>query len=214
MIYIGYDEREDVAYRVAKHSAGNHSTYPLIQSNLRAFGEYWREQDKLASTQFSLTRFLVPHLNKYKGWALFVDCDILFLEDPQNLFDLADDRYALMCVKHDYKPTTSTKMDNQIQHIYPRKNWSSVMLFDCAHPSNSALTVDVVNKQTPQYLHRMSWLMDDEIGELPIEWNYLVGWYTNKDCAQPKLIHYTEGGPWFGINCEYAAEWNKVRHSL
>lgn len=216
MIYIGYDEREDIAYRVAKHSAGNNSTYPLLQSNLRAFGDYWREPDKLASTEFSLTRFLVPYLNKYRGWALFVDCDVLFLEDPQSLFDLADDKYALMCVKHDYKPSATTKMDGKQQHLYPRKNWSSVMLFNCSHPSNKKLTPDLVNTATPAYLHRMSWLDDSEIGDLPLAWNYLVGWYNEQDHGKPKLLHYTEGGPWFENykDCEFAEEWNKAYESF
>lgn len=216
MIYIGYDSREDIAYRVAKQSAGNHRVHPLIQSNLRASGDYWRDPDKLASTEFSLTRFLVPHLNNYKSWALFVDCDVLFLDDPQNLFDLADDRYALMCVKHNYTPSATMKMDNKLQHLYPRKNWSSVMLFNCAHPSNKKLTVDVVNAETPSYLHRMMWLNDEEIGELPVAWNYLVGWYNEIDDGKPSLIHYTQGGPWFKEyeNCEYAHEWNVVKDTL
>lgn len=216
MIYIGYDEREDIAYRVAKHSASNHLVSPLIQSKLRARRVYTREVDKLASTEFSLTRFLVPYLNDYNGWALFVDCDVLFLEDPQHLFNLADDKYALMCVKHDYKPTAATKMDGRQQHLYPRKNWSSVMLFNCSHPSNKKLTPDLVNTATPAYLHRMSWLDDSEIGELPLAWNYLVGWYNKQDHGKPKLLHYTEGGPWLANykDCEFAEEWNKAYESF
>ena len=213
MIYIGYDEREDVAYQVAKKTAGNHIISPLIQSNLRATGDYWREPDKLASTEFSLTRFLVPYLNNYKGWALFVDCDVLFMSDPQELFDLADDRYALMCVKHNYKPISSTKMGGKTQHLYPRKNWSSVMLFNCTHSSNKKLTTELVNTQTPTYLHKISWLDDQEIGDLPVAWNYLVGWYNEKDHGKPKLLHYTEGGPWFDIDCEYADQWKEIKNS-
>jgi lipopolysaccharide biosynthesis glycosyltransferase len=212
MIYIGYDTREDTAYRVAKHSASNHMVTPLIQTALRSSGCYWREPDKLASTEFSLTRFLVPYLNNYKGWALFIDCDVLFLEDPQNLFDLADNKYAMMCVKHNYNPHTTIKMDGKQQHLYPRKNWSSVMLFNCCHPSNLKLTPQLINTETPAYLHRMSWLRDSEIGELPLAWNYLVGWYNEQEHGKPKLLHYTEGGPWFENykDCEYADEWTRA----
>lgn len=213
-IYVGYDQREDIAYRVAVSSIkrqSNRKVVPLIQSELRAEGIYTREVDTMASTEFSFTRFLTPMLNEYNGWALFVDCDVLFLESPDKLFDLADDRYAIMCVKHDYTPSSTIKMDGKPQHLYPRKNWSSVMLFNCAHASNAKLTQDVVNNESGSFLHQMKWLADEEIGELPHEWNWLVGWYKEPQDGSPKLIHYTEGGPWFKgyEQCEYADLWNR-----
>lgn len=216
VIFIGYDSREDMAYRAAKYSAGNHKIVPLVQQTLRDYGLYWREVDTLASTEFSLTRFLVPELCNFKGWALFIDCDTLFLSDPAELFALADDRYAVMCVKHNYLPQNTTKMDGKNQHIYPRKNWSSVMLFNCAHPANRKLTKQLVNISTPQFLHRLSWLSDDDIGSLPLSWNWLVGWYTEPNDGTPKLLHYTEGGPWFAeyANCEYANNWLSVASSI
>ena len=115
----------------------------------------------------------------FHGWALFCDSDIVFTENVKNLFDQADDKYAVMCAKHDYTPKEGTKMDGQTQTVYPRKNWSSVMLFNCAHPSNKKLTQDLVNDPatTGKYLHRFSWLQDDEVGEISHEWNWLVGWY-------------------------------------
>ena len=212
-IYIGWDSREDIAYTVAKHSMEMMSrdvwVRPLVQHELRDEGIYTRTVDKLGSTEFTFTRFLVPYLNDYKGWALFTDCDVLALDDMNKLFELADDKYALMCVKHDYTPSETMKMDGQQQTIYPRKNWSSVVLWNCSHPSNSVVTPELVNTESGMYMHRFMWLKDEEIGEIPYQWNYLVGWYQSKD---PKLVHYTEGGPWFEEykNCEYSKEWKDI----
>ena len=200
-VFIGYDPREDIAYQVCKHSILRRQpeadVQPLIQKDLRDAGWYTRPVDKLASTEFTFTRFLVPELTNFDGWALFMDCDMILTTDIKELFDQADDQYAVMCVKHDYKVKEGIKMDGQKQTVYPRKNWSSVMLFNCGHPSNRAVTKDLVNdpKITGAYLHRFSWLEDEEIGELDHTWNYLVGVYD--DIEMPKLIHYTEGGPWF-----------------
>ena len=214
-IFMGFDARESIAYDVAKSSAeqwGPVEVLSLRQDKLRADGIYTRPIDPLSSTEFSFTRFLVPELMNYDGWALFVDCDVLFLESPKELFALADDNYAVMVVKHDYKPTQSMKMDGKIQHVYPRKNWSSVVLFNCSHPSNKALTKNAVNSETGQFLHRFSWLKDDEIGEIPHEWNWLVDWYHEPEDGKPKLLHYTEGGPWFDeyVNCSYSDVWKNV----
>lgn len=218
-VFVGYDTREDIAYQVCKHSIEVRNkdviVKPLKQQALRDSGWYSRKVDKLASTEFTFTRFLVPELTNFKGWALFCDCDIVFLNDVQELFDLADDRYAVMCVKHDYKPSESTKMDGQAQTIYPRKNWSSVVLFNCGHPSNAVLTQTLVNDPdiTGAYLHRFSWLKDNEIGEIPYEWNYLAGWYKE---GTPKAVHYTEGGPWFENyrNCEHHQLWKNELQSM
>ena len=112
-IYIGYDSREDLAYQVSKHSliskSDNIKVHPLKLTELRDQQLYWRDEDKLGSTEFTFSRFLVPELNKYEGWALFCDCDLLFLEDVNNLFELTDDKYAVMCVQHDYTPKEGTK---------------------------------------------------------------------------------------------------------
>jgi lipopolysaccharide biosynthesis glycosyltransferase len=212
-IFVGYDPREDIAYQVCKHSIvskqPNAIVRPLIQKELREKGLYTRPVDKLASTEFTFTRFLVPELCNFEGWAVFMDCDMLLTTDIAELFAQADDRYAVMCVQHDYKPKESTKMDGQTQTVYPRKNWSSVMLINCGHPSNQQLDIDLVNSPeiNGAYLHRFSWLKDDEIGSLDHTWNYLVGVYN--DIKRPKLIHYTEGGPWFENyrNCEFHNEW-------
>jgi len=212
-VFVGYDTREDIAYQVCKHSILSKQpaadVRPLKQQELRDAGWYKRDVDKLASTEFTFTRFLIPELTDFKGWALFMDCDMILTTDIKELFDEADDKYAIMCVQHDYTPKEGTKMDGQKQTIYPRKNWSSVMLFNCGHPANRKVTQSLVNDPeiNGAYLHRFSWLNDFEIGELHHTWNYLVGVYD--DIEKPKLIHYTEGGPWFENyrNCEFADLW-------
>jgi lipopolysaccharide biosynthesis glycosyltransferase len=214
-IFVGYDPREDIAYQVCKHSilSRNNSAIirPLVQKELRDAGWYNRPVDKLASTEFTFTRFLVPELMNFDGWAVFMDCDVILTTDISELFAQADDRYAVMCVQHDYKVEEGIKMDGQTQTSYPRKNWSSVMMFNCAHPSNKMLDRNLVNNSEVNgaYLHRFSWLKDSEVGKLDHTWNYLVGVYT--DLEKPKLIHYTEGGPWFENyrNCEFHQEWKK-----
>lgn len=212
-VFIGWDSREDIAYQVCEHSILSRSktceVIPLKQKELREIELYTRDIDPLSSTEFTFTRFLIPALMKYRGWAMFADCDIIFLEDLQKLFDLVDDRYAVMCAKHDYTVVEGVKMDGKRQTVYPRKNWSSVFLINCDHISNKKLTPEIVNNSTGQYLHRFSWLEDHEIGEISHEWNWLVGVYSEPKDGKPKGIHYTEGGPWFKNyrNCEYSKEW-------
>lgn len=210
-IFIGYDRREVPAYNACIKSIKDNSNEEIniIQLNtgeLRKSNIYTRDKDPLSSTEFTFSRFLVPYLSNYTGWALFCDCDFIFLDDIQSLLSLADDRYAVMCVQHDYSPTSKIKMDGKIQHLYPRKNWSSLVLWNCSHPSNKMLTPSVINTQTGQYLHRFSWLADDEIGSIPLQWNWLVGWYQEPRDGSPKALHFTEGGPWFeGFeDCEYS----------
>ncbi len=216
-VYIGWDSREVIAYDVAAHSLLRHARqpvdiHPLKQEELRAAGLYTRDKDPLASTEFTYTRFLVPHLAGYRGWAVFVDCDFLFTGDIADLFALAtaeaDERYAVMCVHHDYRPTETVKMDGVPQTSYPRKNWSSLMLINCAHPSTRTLTPDVVNRESGAFLHRMQWAADDEIGSVPETWNWLVG-HKQKPAETPKAIHYTLGGPWFENwrKCDYGDLW-------
>lgn len=219
-VFVGWDSREDIAYQVCKHSIVSKQpaaeVIPLKQPELREKNLYWRERDLMASTEFTFTRFLIPELTGFNGWALFMDCDMILTTDIKELFDQADDRYAVMCVQHDYTPREGVKMDGQRQTVYPRKNWSSVMLINCSHPSNRALTKDLVNDPsiTGAYLHRFSWLKDEEIGALDHTWNYLVGVYNNIET--PKLIHYTEGGPWFENyrNCEFHELWKQELQAM
>jgi lipopolysaccharide biosynthesis glycosyltransferase len=134
-IYIGWDSREDIAYQVARQSILDLATtpveiIPLKQKELKKQELYWRDKDKLGSTEFTFTRFLVPELNEFDGWALFIDCDFVAIDDVAKLFELRNECYAVMCAQHDYTPKEGEKMDGQTQTVYPRKNWSSMMLFN------------------------------------------------------------------------------------
>ena len=212
-VYVGYDSREDLAYEVCKYSLEKHSAnievIPLKQQRLRTEEKYWRDADPLASTEFTYTRFLVPHLTGYEGWAVFCDCDFVWTESVEELLKHADEKYAVMVVKHEHTPPEGTKMDGCKQSSYPRKNWSSMILWNCGHPSNKIIDLELVNTQSGQYLHRFNWLQDHEIGTLNSEWNWLVGWNKESKNEKPKVYHWTEGGPWFKNyrNCEYADVW-------
>lgn len=218
-IFIGWDSREDIAFQVCQQSILDHASVPveivpLKQKSLRKQGLYWRDVDKLASTEFTFTRFLLPELTDFKGWALFIDCDFVAVDDVAKLFAQTDNKYAIMCAQHDYTPKEGIKMDGQRQTVYPRKNWSSMMLVNCEHPSNKMLNRALVNNPTitGAYLHRFSWLSDNEIGSISHEWNWLVGWYKEPEDGRPKFLHYTEGGPWFPQyeKCEYNHEYYKA----
>lgn len=214
-IYVGWDSREDIAYQVCEFSIKKRSNtsdvVALKQNELREQGIYWREVDKLASTEFTFTRFLVPYLNNYKGFAIFCDCDMVWLTDPQVLFDIGDydPSKAVYVVQHDYNPPEGVKMDGQVQLPYPRKNWSSMILWNCAHPKNKLLDLETVNNSTGAFLHRFSWLEETEIGKLNPRWNWLVGHYKEPEDGTPSVLHYTEGGPWFENmrSCEYDYVW-------
>lgn len=218
-IFVGYDPREDIAYEVCKHSILKRSSIlveinPIIQSELRNKNLYWRARGQLESTEFSFTRFLTPYLANFEGWAMFVDCDFLYLNDIKELTDLIDDKYAIMCVQHDYTPKETTKMDGAVQTVYPRKNWSSMVLYNCSHPKNRVLNPEVVNTQSGAFLHRFQWLEDEDIGSIPFVWNFLEGHNKVVDgdvSTFPRAIHYTRGGPWFDAwkNCEFADLWLK-----
>lgn len=204
-IYVGYDAREDSAWQVCRHSLLRHaskpvSVYPLKQDSLRELGLYSRPADRGAATAFSLTRFLTPYLAAADDWCIFVDCDFVFTRDVWQVLEGIEAGKAVHVVKHDYTPSQSVKMDGRVQATYPRKNWSSFILFDGRHPKVKALTPEVVNTQTPAFLHRFSWLADEEIGALDRTWNFLVGEY-DPPAENPAAIHYTNGGPWFE-NCQ------------
>jgi hypothetical protein len=181
------------------------SIAPLAQSQLR--GVYRRTRGPTESTEFSLTRFLVPHLSGFSGWSLFMDCDMLCRVDVAELMKQTErqaDKAVLVC-KHDYVPKTQRKFLDQVQTRYPRKNWSSLMIFNNARCRS--LSADYVNSASGLELHRFAWIEDAAIGELPLEWNWLVGEYAYNPAA--KIVHFTIGGPYFAAyrDCDYAAEW-------
>jgi hypothetical protein len=216
-VYIGYDPREAVAYHTLAHSILRRSSIPVtiapvMQSQLK--GVYTRPRGATESTEFSLTRFLVPALSQYRGWSLFMDCDMLCRADIAELAAFAEgaaDKAVLVC-QHDYVPKTARKFLDQVQTKYPRKNWSSVMLFNNARCG--ALTPEYVNSASGLELHRFAWTQDAAIGALPLEWNWLVGEYAHNPAA--KIVHYTLGGPYFSEyrGCDYAEEWFEENRRL
>ena len=216
--FIGYDAKEDIAYRVCKYSLLKRSSTNIKVTSLKldeliSKNLYTRMVDPLASTQFTYSRFLVPKLMNYNGWAVFCDCDFIFLDDVANLTRNLDNKKAVYCVQHDYTPKEKHKMDGQKQTIYPRKNWSSFIVFNCSHPSTKKLTVENVNSETGAYLHQFKWCKDEEIGSLDERWNWLEGWTSNHNDLKPFAVHYTRGGPWFPEwqDVEFANEWQKER---
>jgi lipopolysaccharide biosynthesis glycosyltransferase len=216
--YIGYDSKEDIAYRVCKQSLFAKSKIKINVKSLKLYeliakNYYTRAVDPLASTEFTYSRFLIPALMNYQGWAVFCDCDFLFFEDISLLFNSLEGDKAVYCVKHDYKPKEKHKMDGQKQTIYPRKNWSSLIVFNCSHPSNKKLSLDLVNSASGSFLHQFKWLKNDEIGSLDERWNWLEGWTSKNNNKNPYAVHFTRGGPWFDEwqDVEFANEWIKER---
>ncbi|WP_102961519.1 glycosyltransferase [Mangrovicella endophytica] len=215
-VFIGFDTNEVVAYHVLAQSILEKSSMPvafspIVLDNLE--GVFTRERNPLQSTQFSFSRFLVPALSNFEGWSLFMDCDMLMRTDIAELWALRDDRYAVQVVKHDYTPKIETKFLGQAQTKYEKKNWSSVILFNNARCR--ALTPDYVNTATGLQLHQFKWLDGDEnIGELPREWNWLVNEYEYN--AHAKNVHHTDGGPYFDEykNDDYADEWFATRDRM
>lgn len=195
-IFVGHDPREQEAFDVCKYSINVRSEIPVEKLSSKDIAEYDRPWYK-QSTDFTYTRFLVPYLMKYKGWAMFVDCDFLFLSDPCKIIRENDHllKYPVSVCKHpQYIPNSKIKMDGIEQHSMWRKNWASLILFNCEHPSNKVLTPEYVNTQDGRSMHQLSWLDDSEIGSIPLNWNVLDEYYL---IDYPRAIHYTDGGPWF-----------------
>jgi lipopolysaccharide biosynthesis glycosyltransferase len=215
-IFIGYDPREKVAFNVLAHSLYQRASCPIsiIPLNLNQLGkEVYREKDPLQSTEFSFSRFIVPHLSNFEGWSIFMDSDMLACDDILNLYNCRDDKHSVMVVKHDYEMKEGTKFLGEKQTPYPKKNWSSLILFNNSKCRN--LTKEYVNQASGLELHQFKWLdSDDQIGDLPKEWNYLVGHYPKKDDVS--LVHYTEGGPYFKDykNVDYADLWFREREDM
>jgi len=215
-----------VAFAVAKYSIrrfiSHVPVYGLVLDDLKSRGYYSRPtitkdgqlwdviSDAPMSTEFSISRFLVPAVAR-SGLALFCDSDVIFRNNVARLFELANTGKAVYCVKHNHHPPDQMKMDHQIQTRYSRKNWSSVMIFDCDHPANKRLTTQMVNTKPGRDLHQFCWLHDNEIGELPAKWNYLVGY--DQIEGEPSLVHFTNGLPDMEgyRNQEYADEWLAMR---
>lgn len=209
-IFIGWDSRFPEPADVLAHSLRKHSSIPLDIRYLK-LDELGlnRTHDPLASTEFTYSRFLVPHLCGFRGKAMFLDNDMLCLGDVKELDDLDMTNFALRVVKHEYSPVNTVKMYGCPQTSYPRKNWSSMMLMDCA--KLKLWSKEVVETQTGAYLHRFQDIEDAAIGEIPKTWNTL-DWMDHTT----KLIHYTNGGPWFDAYRDHphAAVWVQARDEM
>jgi lipopolysaccharide biosynthesis glycosyltransferase len=215
-VFIGYDAREAVAFSVLAHSIHRRASEPVAIAPVmleQLKGVYRRERNPLQSSDFSFSRFLTPWLCGYEGWAIFMDCDQLVLEDIAKLWALRDERFAVQVVKHHHVPKEEVKFLGEKQSKYEKKNWSSVMLMNCARCR--VLTPEYVNTATGLELHQFKWLESDAlIGEIPARWNHLVGY----DAPRPDaaLVHYTTGGPYFPEyeKCEYSREWFAERADM
>jgi lipopolysaccharide biosynthesis glycosyltransferase len=195
-IVVGFDQRESVAYHTFTQSIIEKVSLPVsfIPLAINTLKDY-QETHKDKSNDFVYSRFLTLYLHNFKGWAIFADGDMICQADIKELWDLRDESKALLVVKHDYETKAHQKYLGNTNENYPRKNWSSVILWNCAHPKHSVLTPDFIASQTGKFLHRFTWLDDADIGELPPEWNWLAIEYPENRNA--KLIHYTLGTPCF-----------------
>jgi hypothetical protein len=215
-VFIGYSAAAPVASSVAEHSIIRYATQPVAVTRLALNslqGIYTRPRDPMQSTDFSFSRFLTPYLAGFEGWAMFMDDDMILQDDIAKLWALRDDRYAVQVVKHNHVPTEGVKFLNKVQTKYEKKNWSSVMLFNCA--KCTALTPDYVNTATGMQLHQFKWLDGDHlIGEIPHRWNHLVDY--DPAATDVGLLHYTIGGPFYDDfrDCGYADAWFKERDAM
>ena len=211
-IYVGYDSKETVAYHVCSNSLIRNSTVPISINPLalHLLCNY-RELHNDGSNKFIYSRFLVPYLQNYCGWAIYMDGDMVVLDDIKNLFDLRDDNKAVQVVKHNYKTRMPVKYLGSKNEDYPRKNWSSVIIWNCSTYPNRRLTPEFVQKATGAELHRFTWIQDQRIGELPREWNWLPDEYGANPNA--KLLHYTLGTPCFHefADTPQGEEWHRER---
>ena len=217
-IFIGYDPKEAVAFHVLSHSLLERSSKPIsiVPINLRNLKNlYSRQHDQRQSNEFSFSRFLVPYLCDYEGFGVYMDCDMLALGDISTVLNDIDEKHAVSLVKHDYESKVKVKYLGNKQYSYPRKNWSSFIVWNCAHQSNNAVNPDFIGEADAATLHRFLWLKDEEIGELSVKWNWLVGEYDNPT-EDIKVLHWTLGGPYFDdySSTEFSDEWRKEFESM
>jgi lipopolysaccharide biosynthesis glycosyltransferase len=209
-VFVGYDPREAVAYHTCANSIIRHASRPvaIIPLALNLFDDY-KETHTDGSNHFIYSRFLVPHLMEYTGHAIFIDGDMIVRSDIVELWEQRDVTKDVQVVKHDYKTRMTEKYLGAPNENYPRKNWSSVILWNCNSFPNRRLTPDFVQQSTGSFLHRFTWLDDERIGELPREWNWLPDEYGPNPDA--KLLHYTLGTPCFHefATTPMADEWHR-----
>ena len=211
-VFVGYDPREAIAYHTCVNSIIRHASQPvaIVPIALNLFQDY-KETHTDGSNHFIYTRFLVPHLMGFSGCAIFIDGDMIIRGDIVELWNLREVDKDVMVVKHDYQTCMPVKYLGAKNEDYPRKNWSSVILWNCNSFPNRQLTPEFVQKSSGSFLHRFSWLDDDRIGELPPEWNWLPDEYGAN--TEAKLLHYTLGTPCFQefADTPQGNEWHRER---
>ena len=207
-LVVGFDQREAVAYHTFCQSVLDRATrpvrfVPLARNALHGY----RETHTDGSNAFVYSRFLTPYLNGFSGWAIYADGDMVCRADINELWSLRDESKAVLVCKHDYKTRAGVKYLGNANVDYPRKNWSSLILWNCAHRANRILTPEFVEGATGPFLHRLSWLADEDVGTLPLEWNWLSIEYPPNENA--KLVHFTLGTPCFRdyADSPMAKEW-------
>lgn len=215
--FIGWDSVETVAWHTLCDSIIQHTTEPVaftaIGNDVLPKSVWWRERGPHDSTAFSNARFAVPALVDYKGWALYMDGDMVALADIAKLWAQRSDEYAVMVVKHHHVPREAVKFTGYAQTKYAFKNWSSLMLFNCDHPHTKFLTTAYINTVPGLDLHRFAWTMPDQIGAIKGQWNVLAtreGLEHPSLTTEPCLIHYTSGGPWHGYSPSLAHYWDQA----
>lgn len=216
--FIGYDHVEAQAWHVLTHSILARASIPVSFApiKLSLLPMFKRPRDDKQSNEFSFSRFLTPYLADYRGWAIFMDCDMMLRADVAELEELLDPNRAVMCCPHEYTPKRTVKYLGNVQYAYHRKNWSSFVAFNCEHPHVQDLGVREVNEESGKFLHRFEWT--DDVGHLPLEWNWLVDEYKYNPDA--KVVHWTNGGPWNAAytDVDYADEWfrelREMNHAL
>ena len=213
-VFVGYDPREAIVYHVCVNSIIRNASAPvaIIPVALNLFTDY-EETHGDNSNHFVYTRFLVPYLMDFKGRAIFIDGDMVVRGDIIELYESLKTAHDVAVVKHDYKTRMPVKYMGAPNEDYPRKNWSSVIVWDCQSYPNRRLTPDFVQKQPGSFLHRFSWIDNDRIQALPPEWNWLPDELGEN--TEAKLLHYTLGTPCFHEFADtiQAAEWHS-EHGL
>ena len=217
-VAIGFDPRETIAYHVLEQSiidkcSSTVAIIPLASSMLKDF-----DGQRDGTNAFIYSRFLVPELMDYQGWAVYLDSDMMFRDDLAKLWSLRDESKAVMVVQHDYHTTHRRKLIGTPMECnnsdYPKKNHSSMILWNCGHPQNRILTREFVQESPGSVLHRFQWLSDDLIGAVPVEWNHLCGEYPYS--PEAKLVHWTLGSPCFEHyrKCDYSSEWHSEKEAV
>ena len=213
IVHVGFDSRHREMYDLCTGSIQHYCKDAVIKPNTaRTIPAYDRPSKDNESTTFVYSRFYIPYCSFWSGWAIFCDGDFLWQDDVNLLWEQRDDRYAVMVCKHNYESKIKTKAFGHVQENFPRKNWSSLIMWNCAHPSNQVLTPEYCNSAEPKQLHRFLHLQDKEIGGLDLRWNWLVDEYDYTESAG--ALHFTNGGPWCDIQTNQDLQYYRMRAIL